>query len=205
MFSVWLASFAMASNAKSKLLPDPSSLISPGDELVRRVSLYRRRHWLLHGHVAPFGALYLAWAYYWLLSPGAGAFEEHREPAFLSLAALGLLQVLLVLSCHWSVHVLAAMTCSRMKDPARAEVAKVEPMPNNGSPEIVKLHRDGEGDGGDTYLNFQKLKYTWDEERKVFRGVEFPTDRSYRYYLDYRGHETDEDLQGIKRHFGDNR
>jgi len=34
---------------------------------------------------------------------------------------------------------------------------------------------------------FQKLKYMWDEDKGVFRGLEFPTDRTFRHYLNHQG------------------
>ena len=80
-------------------------------------------------------------------------------------------------------------------------MAKVVPTPNNGSSELVRLRREA----GETFFIFQKLKFTFDEERKLFRGVEFPTDKSYQFYLDYRGHEEEEQLEKVRRHFGDNK
>ena len=42
------------------------NLISSGDELVSRVTLYSSRHPALHGYSSPFILLYLAWLYTWL-------------------------------------------------------------------------------------------------------------------------------------------
>ena len=86
-------------------------MMSPGDDLVRRVTLHRHRHWLLHGHVAPFAVAYVAWAYAALFVMDG---LQHKEPCFIALAAIGVLQILLCLSCHWSVHVLTAMTCAKV-------------------------------------------------------------------------------------------
>ena len=41
-------------------------MISSGDELVSRVTLYSSRHPALHGYSSPFILLYLAWLYTWL-------------------------------------------------------------------------------------------------------------------------------------------
>ncbi len=91
--------------------PRPDSLISPGDDLVRQVTLHRQRHWSLHGHVAPFAAAYAGWAYAWLFALDA---SEQTELCLISLAAVVVAQILLCLSCHWSVHVMAAMTCAKV-------------------------------------------------------------------------------------------
>ncbi len=178
-----------------------SSLIAPGDELVSRVSLHRQRHWLFHGHVAPFAVFYAAWAYVWAFVLD---YSELPEACAISAAVLGLLQVLVVLSCHWSVHVLVASTCSKVKTPDEATVAKVVPTPNNGFSEVVKLRKEEE-DGKEVYFLFQKLKFTFDRDKKQFRGVSFPTDRSYRYYMDCKGHEDETELAKVQKHFGDNK
>ena len=46
------------------------TLISPGDELVSGVSLYKSRHPLLHGYTSPFFVLYIVWIYNWLFVYG---------------------------------------------------------------------------------------------------------------------------------------
>ncbi len=89
----------------------------------------------------------------------------------------------------------------QVSNPREATLAKVVPTANNGSSELVRVREES----GEVFFIFQKLKFTFDEERKLFRGVEFPADRSYRFYLDYRGHEDEEELAKTRRHFGDNK
>lgn len=86
----------------------------------------------------------------------------------------------------------------RLKD---ATLAKVVPTPNNGSSELVRIHRSSDDE---TWFVFQKLKYIWDDEKKLFRGLEFPANQSYEFYLDWRGHATDEDVAKTEKHFGNN-
>ena len=93
----------------------PSNLISPGDELVSSVTLYRLRHWSLHGHIGPFFVLYAAWAYLWTIHFGV---EGNLEPGMIAFAAIAMLQILLSLSCYWSVHVLGFLTCSQVRLPS---------------------------------------------------------------------------------------
>jgi len=176
------------------------ALISPGDELVSRCTLYRARHWAWHGHVAPFVLAYAGWAYVWTFVASAG---DHREPCLISLAAIGCVQILLCLSCHWSVHVMAAMTCGKVRQPGDATVAKVMPLPNNGSSELVAVRRDDET--GETFWIFQKLKYSWDADKKHFRAAEFTVDRPLKHYLDWKGYEDEESLEKVKKRYGDNK
>lgn len=84
-----------------------------GDELVRSVTLYRRRPRLLHGTVLPFLAfLYPGWLYLWLAVYGA---SEYPEAGLLALAAIGIAHVLTALSGYWSVHAHCWLTCSKVK------------------------------------------------------------------------------------------
>ena len=86
---------------------------------------YRRaRPPLLHGYIAPFLLLYLAWLYTWFVHFG---FEEWLEAGYISGAGLVLCNVLVILSCHWSVAIMATMTCNRVseRDAIMAEWAQV--------------------------------------------------------------------------------
>lgn len=78
------------------------------DDLVHSANLYIPRHLLLHGYILPFLILYGLWSYCWL-----AIFETdfHFEVGYICLAVVGLLQLLTVLCCHWSVHVKCALTC----------------------------------------------------------------------------------------------
>ena len=87
-------------------------------------------------------------------------------------------------------------TCRRESNPAEATVAMFVPTANNGCAEIIPIRRskkprdekDFSGGGGVlTWCLFQKLKYVWDEEKKAFRGLEFPTDRTFAHYASHTG------------------
>ena len=84
----------------------------------------RTRPPILHGYIAPFLVLYLAWLYTWFVHFG---FEEWLEAGYISGAGLVLCNVLVILSCHWSVAIMAAMTCNRVseRDAIMAEWAQV--------------------------------------------------------------------------------
>ena len=86
-------------------------MISPGDDLVQSVSLYKSKHWLWHGHVGPFVPAYAGWFYVWSVHFGM---DEYYEAGLASLAFIGLFQILLFLSCFWSTHVLAAFSYSKV-------------------------------------------------------------------------------------------
>jgi len=176
------------------------NLADPGDDLVDRVTLHKTRPPILHGYIAPFLVLYLAWLYTWFVHFG---FEEWLEAGYISGAGLVLCNVLVILSCHWSVAIMAAMTCNRVseRDAIMAEWAQVVPKENNGFSELVKLARSGPYQ---LWFTFQKLKYVWDSEKKVFRRVTFPIDHSLQYYREWKGWGEEQEVMDKTSLYGNN-
>ena len=171
-----------------------------GDPLVQSITLYTDRHWLLHLYVLPFIVAYSVWLEAWLISDFHGLTVE---AGFVILAGIFALQVLIVLSCHWSVHVMALVTCSKVHSPSEATHAKVVPTANNGSAELVRLRKAVRS--GDIWLLFQKLKYVFSEDSQVFSGLEFPVNDKLSSYLHSKGHDEESSLHEAKRIFGDNK
>ncbi len=108
------------------------------DELVQKVSLHNPLPTIIHGYSLPFIFLYGVWFYCWVFVYGV---EEYQEAGWIALAGIGLVQVLVSLSCYWSVHVRTFLTCANTSDPLEATCVKVVPTPNNGSSQLVYLHK----------------------------------------------------------------
>uniref|UniRef100_A0A8C3XMS7 ATPase 13A1 n=1 Tax=Chelydra serpentina TaxID=8475 RepID=A0A8C3XMS7_CHESE len=190
----------------------------PADELVSAVTLYRRRPRLLHGTVLPFVAgLYPAWLWLWgprvwaawgeLDEAEAGSGRGPPEAALLALAAIGVAQLLTALSGLWSVHAHCALTCVREPSPRKATLAKVVPTPNNGSAELVPLHRDQGEDGQEALsFEFQKIKYSYEvDERKQFLPVAFPVEHPLSCYQNARGYQEDREIRVAEKKYGTNK
>jgi len=130
-------------------------------------------------------------------------YEEWLEAGAVIGAVLVIINILVILSCYWSVHFLALMTCSKVdpKNSLVAEWAKVVPTENNGSPELVKLARTGPYQ---LWFTFQKLKYVWDTDKKVFRRVQFPTDGSLKSYRDWKGWGEEQEVRDKTLVYGNN-
>jgi hypothetical protein len=62
-----------------------------------------------HTYVLPFFVLYGIWIQAWLFSDFYG---HSVEAGLIFLAVVFLLQVLMALACHWSVLVMALVSCS---------------------------------------------------------------------------------------------
>lgn len=174
------------------------------DDLVQSVGLYVPRPLLLHGYIFPFVLLYSVWAWAWAWVYG---WEEYFEAGLIVLAGIGCLQVLTCLFCHWSVHVRCLLTCRKERDPKVATVAKVVPTPNNGSPELVRVHKTpiSKDTVESIWFTFQKTKYIWDsDEKKQFVGLKFPVDLQLRTYAEWRGYQEDTDLASAEQKYGKN-
>lgn len=82
-------------------------------EDVREISLYRPLPVYLHGYLIPFLLVYAAVLLGWSQVYGL---TEHWEALLISLAAVAVLNVLVVLSCVWSVHFRAFLTCKKVRE-----------------------------------------------------------------------------------------
>lgn len=88
--------------------------------------------------------------------------------------------------------------------PQENVLAKVVPMPNNGSPELVAIQKTTL-DNGDvvSWFIFQKIKYVWDDNKRTFRGIDFPVNKTFGQYKQTKGH-TDEDVDRATKYYGNN-
>lgn len=81
-------------------------------EDVREITLYKPLPMYLHGYVVPFLLLYAAVLFVWSQLYGLG---ENWEALLIVVAAIAVLNVLVVLSCVWSVHFRAFLTCKKVR------------------------------------------------------------------------------------------
>ncbi|XP_014747767.1 PREDICTED: manganese-transporting ATPase 13A1 [Sturnus vulgaris] len=186
-----------------------AAVAAPEDELVSSVTLYRRRPRLLRGTVLPFAAgLYPAWLWLWgprLWGPAEAAGPP--EAALLALGAIAALQLLTALAGLWSVHAECALSCVREPCPQKATLAKVVPTPNNGSVELVPIHREQGEDGQEALsFEFQKIKYSYEiHGKKQFLPVAFPVEHPLGFYQNSRGFQEEQEIREAERKFGNNK
>jgi cation-transporting ATPase 13A1 len=182
-------------------------MVSPvGDDLVASVKLFRPKHWALHAYCLPYIFLYPAWLFLFFGVWGA----DHFELGAITGVAVLITQALCGLFCFWSVRFKSWAMLTPEDNVMKASLAVVVPTPNNGSAEVVRIHRSLHKEEPDStpaetiWFMFQKTKYVLDEEKHLFRGLTFPVDHSFGYYNTWRGHETDESLAENERHYGTN-
>uniref|UniRef100_A0A5S6PZ97 Cation-transporting ATPase n=1 Tax=Trichuris muris TaxID=70415 RepID=A0A5S6PZ97_TRIMR len=173
------------------------------DELVDRVTLYNQKPIWLHGYFAPFLLAYIITFYLWLFRYG---FYAYFEGFCIILAILGVLQTVAVLLCIWFISIRCFLTCSKVRDPCKASLAMVAPTPNNGSAELVPLHKLMNQDGQcKVWLEFQKSKYMFDSaERKDFAAIEFPDHLDFRHYQTSTGYDDATRFNAALEHYGAN-
>lgn len=217
-------------NKKYSKLPSAGGSL---DDLVQYVTLHVRKPTPLSGVVLPFVPLYLTAFYLWIYvyksqdtaivdnvsatsgssdnAPSVDTRSSSNEGAawndigFIAVVAIAFLHVLTLLFCYWSVHVLAFLTCRRVKQPALGVLAKVVPTENNGNSKIVPIRSIKLEDGTDQfYLVFQKTKYVWDAEKATFRAVEFPVNNLLSSYARSYGLETEEAIKTATQTYGNN-
>lgn len=76
------------------------------DQNVQSISLHKSLPIVLHGYIWPFMVLYTIWLYLWLAVFGI---DDYYEPGLIALAIIGVIQILVCLSCYWSVHIRAVL------------------------------------------------------------------------------------------------
>lgn len=85
-------------------------------------------------------------------------------------------------------------------------LAKVVPMPNNGSPELVRIQTTqlDENSPVISWFVFQKIKYVWNADKKTFHGIDFPIHKTYGEYVRSKGHQNDADVERAVKRYGNN-
>lgn len=83
-------------------------MAAPIDSNIQSISLHKSIPIVLHGYIWPFMVAYALWLYFWVVVYGT---EDYWEPGLIALAGIGIVQILVCLSCYWSVHIRARLAC----------------------------------------------------------------------------------------------
>lgn len=177
--------------------------MAPIDQLVESCTCYTVKPIIAHFYVGPFIAVYAGWLYLWI---GVYGMSDYWELGCIVMAAIGVLQILCVLFCHWFVTVNCLFTCSYEPNAENASAIKVVPTPNNGWAELVPLRKAKLLNGRTKiWFEYQKVHYTFDPEKKSFRAFELDTNRPMCYFLESKGLANDDAILEAKQDLCDNR
>ncbi|CAG8543740.1 13391_t:CDS:10, partial [Ambispora leptoticha] len=171
---------------------------------IRQSSLHIPRPLQWHAYVWPFVCLYIIWLCIYLFA--YDEFLASEEWTFLTLGSLITTNALLFLSCQWSVRLKAFFTCKGVKvnEIHKARVIKIIPAPHKGKGEICPLHH---AENGEISFQYQKRKFIWDEDRKEFYKLAYPSDAAtlLRDYQNHNGLQSNDEIDATKEKYGFNR
>jgi cation-transporting ATPase 13A1 len=109
---------------------------------IRSAELLRPLPFYMHTYVWPFAIAWPVFLRYYLTQD---LYDKHiggEEWTFVWVGSIITVQSLVWLSTHWSVHIRARFTASKVADVKDAEQIKVIPIANAGSGEVCNIVRD---------------------------------------------------------------
>ncbi|KIW00092.1 uncharacterized protein PV09_08278 [Verruconis gallopava] len=128
-----------------------------------------------------------------------------REWTLVWVGTIGTLQAFVWLSTKWNVDIRTAFTTTKSKDVRSAQLIKVIPVANAGSPEIVPLEKDGKG-----RINFlfQKRRFVYDEKKGSFAPLSYAIDDEpkpfIREFQKCKGLTSSDEIKRLYEHYGNN-
>ncbi|KAF7554631.1 hypothetical protein G7Z17_g2814 [Cylindrodendrum hubeiense] len=171
-------------------------------ELLRPLPFY------FHTYIWPFA---IAWPIFFRYYLSDELYEKHigaQEWTFVWCGTIISIQSLFWLSTHWSVNLEGKFRASKAKDIDDAELIKIIPIANAGSPEIVKLIRDKAGGKVNLSFLFQKRRFLYDPDTKTFATLQYDIDiepkPTIRHFQSSRGISKQAELSRIEQHYGPN-
>ncbi|KAK9785908.1 putative Manganese-transporting ATPase 1 [Seiridium cardinale] len=161
-----------------------------------------------HLYIWPFAIVWPIFARYYLDSD---LYEKHigaPEWTFVWCGSIITAQSLVWLSTHWSVNLRATFTASKAKAIEDAELIKVIPIANAGTPEICKIERENVVGKVNTSFLFQKRRFLYDPETKTFSPLAYAIDAEPKPKLDEfqksKGITSQAEVTRIEQYYGTN-
>ncbi|KAJ1963048.1 putative cation-transporting ATPase 1 [Dispira parvispora] len=155
-------------------MADPQKLVP--SRSIRSASLHIRLPRWQHLYVWPYLALYPFW-----LNIYVNHYNQYlgsTEYTFLSLGLLLVVHGLTFLAGQWSIPVKARTTCQRTTSVDKADVIQIIPIKDRGQGALCTLERSEPTTlqpRGSVFFYYQKKRYTYDEDRKQFVKIRYPS------------------------------
>ncbi|CCF58210.1 hypothetical protein KAFR_0E00560 [Kazachstania africana CBS 2517] len=126
------------------------------------------------------------------------------EWTFVYLGALISLNILVLLMPAWNVKVASRFNYDTVRTINEATHILIYTTPNNGADDIVEIQRVSESGTLQTFFQFQKKRFLWNEDEQLFSSPKFLVDESpkIRDFQQCKGHSGD--LTHEKRLYGEN-
>jgi cation-transporting ATPase 13A1 len=195
-------------------------------ELLRPLPLYQ------HAYIWPFAIVWPIFLRFYLTTALYEKYIQAPEWTFVWVGTIITFQTLVWLCTHWSVNLNATFTAKKAHSVEDAQLIKVVPIANAGSPEICKLvtdkvslleplhccphipfpgaDRDAHQVGDKTNLSFffQKRRFLWNAETRTFGTLAYEIDAEPKPKLESfqrsRGITSPTELERLEHRYGTN-
>uniref|UniRef100_A0A0K0E9Q6 Cation-transporting ATPase n=1 Tax=Strongyloides stercoralis TaxID=6248 RepID=A0A0K0E9Q6_STRER len=172
------------------------------DELIDHIKICKIRPILLQLHVAPFIILYLgtllSWKFYFQN-------EENYFTFIVISSSIFIFQIFIGLFSLWFKEFYYFLSCKNEKNIKNATHVLVKPTINNGKCEILPINYDNLINGEvKIWIEFQKVVYVYDENKKQFNQLEFDNNKSFNFFNSWLGLTSDEIITQTRLKYGNN-
>lgn len=178
------------------------------NEQIAQASLHNPLPAYLRAYVWPFTILWPIFLAFYFNQNLYDDYIDGQEWTFVWIATIGSLQALAWLSTKWSVNVDTSFTCTKATKVDDAELIKIIPTVNSGAPAICRIERKKEGKITELSFLFQKRRFVWWADRKVFAPLTYVLDEDVKpkigYFQESQGLTTDAEVEKMQKHYGDN-
>lgn len=178
------------------------------NDQIAQASLHNPLPTYLRAYVWPFTILWPIFLAFYFNQNLYDDYIDGQEWTFVWVVTIGSLQALAWLSTKWSVNVDTSFTCTKATTVDDARLIKIMPAINSGAPAICKIERKKEGASTELSFLFQKRRFVWWADRKVFAPLTYLLDEDVKpkigYFQKSRGLTTQTEVEKLQKHYGDN-
>jgi manganese-transporting P-type ATPase len=175
---------------------------------IRGATLHSHLPTLLHPYVWPFTIIWPAFLSIYLSEERYETYIDGQEWTFVWVATICTIQSLLWLVTQWNVDIDTVFTTRKSKSVDSAELIKVQPILNSGSPAVCKLERERDGAKIRTSFLFQKRRFLYNTEKNSFAPFEYALDAEQkpkiRDFQNSQGLTTEKEIERVHKYYGDN-
>ena len=175
------------------------------DEDVSSMTICRPRPLITRLYVLPFLFLYATICVVYNYTDLLGT----AYPGFLASIIAGFTAILhgmCFLGTKWSVYYRFRTEFIEMStsDIDRATHIYVVPHVNHGTSSISPIEHKHTSKGREINFEFQKVRYIWDDDKRTFIRIEYPSEMPLRHYFEAQGYLTEVDVECAREKYGPN-
>ena len=175
---------------------------------IQSASLHKPLSPLFHWYILPFTIIWPAFLAIYLSEDRYEEYIGGSEWTFVWVATIVTTQSLAWLATKWSVNLQARFTTVPADSVDSAELIKVIPIVNAGSPAICKLIRDQTGGKLNISFLFQKRRFLYYPEKNNFAPLTYALDDPIKplieTFQDSEGLTTKAEIERLQEHYGSN-